>query len=256
VAQVESFHYAYGKSFFHTLDERLKILLVLAYCTIATTVRPFGLAPLAIALLFVIIVTRFRFVELIRELAGFYVFLLLVWILNAYSVPGKAVIDFIVPLPSREGIFSGLLLVSRLVLVLFAGALFSGTTLQTRLVSAVHSILRRIPFVPASLVATMMGLAIMFVPLLLDTFGEISDALRSRCIDRMRNPVRKIVSYAMPLFAHLFIHAGELAEAMESRCYTGEYTMPVFKIKAGDIVVFLCGIAVCTASVFLGISLN
>ncbi len=252
MAHVDSFHYSHGTGFLHALDERLKIVLVLAYCTVATVVRPTGLVVLAAGLFAAILLSGFRIAALVRELAGFCLFLAVVFLLSAYSVQGDPFFLFFVPLPSTDGLVSGLLLVSRLLLVLFAGALFSGTTIQTRLVAAARSILSRVPFVPAPLVATMMGLSISSVPLLLDTFGEISDALRSRCGDRLRNPVKKIVAYAKPLFTRLFVHADEIADAMESRCYNGDFTAPAFAIRAKDLVVFFSGIAVCALSLVIG----
>jgi energy-coupling factor transporter transmembrane protein EcfT len=195
---------------------------------------------------------RIRVMRVIRELAGFYLLLLLVFVLHAYSFPDRGSAIYNIPLPPPAGIISGCILIARLLLVLFAGVVFSETTKHTRLTSAVHSLLGKVPFVPSFLIATMMGLAIMFVPVLLDTFHEISDALRSRCIDRMHNPIKKMVSYIAPLFVQIFIRTEEIAEAMESRCFNGTYTQPRFRITTGDIIVFACGIAVCIFSTFIG----
>jgi energy-coupling factor transport system permease protein len=252
VAHLVSFHYGHGTSFLHRLDERLKIFLVLAFGSAPAFVEPSGLAVLAVALAAAIIASKIRIARLLYELKGFYVFLAFLFALSAYSGEGRPVIDFIIPLPSEAGILAALLLIGRLLLLILSGAVFLATTIQTRLTAACRSILDKVPFVPAAFISTMMGLAVAFVPVLLDLWGEVSDAVRSRGSGRIRNPVTKIVLHARPLLVQILTRTEEIAEAMEARCYDGDYTKPGFRISIGDALVFSGGLAICAFALCAG----
>ena len=252
MAPIDSFHYVHGRSFLHTLDERFKIILVLVYSSVSAFVKPAGLGILGIALIVSFGVARIHLMHLVAELKGFLLFIVFVFLLAAYSIADGQSSVWIFPLPSEAGTLSALLVASRIMLVLLAGVIFFATTNQTRLIASSRALIGKVPFVPASLVSTMMGLAVMFVPVLLDLWKDVSDAQRSRCADRIRNPVRKIVASATPLIIHVLTRAEEIAEAMESRCYDGEYTLPVFRATRKDLIVFSCGIAVCALAILAG----
>jgi energy-coupling factor transporter transmembrane protein EcfT len=73
--------------------------------------------------------------------------------------------------------------------------------------------------IPHQKVATMIGLLVRFIPVIMSQSHEISQALQARAVENHKNPVRRFTSLCMPLLRKTFITADRLALAMEARCY-------------------------------------
>jgi energy-coupling factor transporter transmembrane protein EcfT len=146
---------------------------------------------------------------------------------------------------SRQGLVAGLLLALRLLLVALLGLLLTLTTRPSHLRAAVEWFLAPVPLIPHRQVATMIGLLVRFIPVILNQAAEVGEALRARAIDNRVNPWRRMTALAMPLLRRTFVTADRLAMAMEARCYGNERTAPSFQLLAGDwwamgVVVLLC----------------
>jgi energy-coupling factor transport system permease protein len=116
---------------------------------------------------------------------------------------------------------------SRLLLLVFFAVLLPLTTAPLELADGFESLLspfRRFGF-PAHECAMMMGVALRFIPLLMDETDRIVKAQLSRGAELDQgSAVRRVLAFfpvLIPLFVIIFRRADELALAMEARGYRG-----------------------------------
>lgn len=152
---------------------------------------------------------------------------------------------------SRQGLVEGWLLALRLLLVALLGLLLTLTTRPSRLRAAVEWFLTPVPLIPHRDVATMIGLLVRFIPVVLNQAAEVGEALRARAIDNRRNPWRRATYLAMPLVRRTFVTADRLAMAMEARCYGNERTTPSFQLTTRDWWALGVAFLLCLGLVFL-----
>jgi energy-coupling factor transporter transmembrane protein EcfT len=147
------------------------------------------------------------------------VLLACVLLTRTLTTPGDPLIESSWLPATRQGVFIGLLFAGRLLVIALFALLMTFTTRPSHIRSAVEWSLRPIPGIPHRQVATMIGLLVRFIPVILTQSGELDLALRARGIDNRRNPLRRITFLGMPLLRRTFVTADRLASAMEARCY-------------------------------------
>lgn len=213
----------------HRLDARAKILAMLLFLTgifavnrlwVFLPVYAVGLAAMAAA--------RIPLGEALRAVRGIVLLLALSCLMNMFLTAGENVLWAAGPLRlTEEGVYKSALLLVRLVaLVCFAGWL-SYTTTPLDLADGVERLLspfKRLGF-PVHEFAMMMSISLRFIPLLMDEFGRIVKAQKSRGGDFTDGPlwdrVRGLVAVAVPLLYNALKRADDLAVAMEARAYIG-----------------------------------
>lgn len=219
-----AFGYTPGTTLLHDLDARVKLAVLVAFSL--TSLRAGGVA-LVLALLAVALLLYRARLPIARWLAGLRWYLLLlaaIVVVRALTAPGEPLFG-IAALPlSRQGASEGLLLAGRLLLVTTLGLLLTVTTRPSQVRGAVEWLLRPIPFVPHRQAATMIGLLVRFIPVILAQASEQGDVLRARAIDNRRSPLRRVTFLCMPLMRRIFVTADRLALAMEARCYGNQRT--------------------------------
>ncbi|MGA6925481.1 MAG: energy-coupling factor transporter transmembrane component T, partial [Desulfosarcina sp.] len=107
-----------------------------------------------------------------------------------------------------------------------------------------------IPIVDEKMAATMVGLVVRFVPVILFQAVEISDAQRARCVERRKNPLIRLMRFATPLLRRVFGSADELAVAMQARCFNEQRTLPDLRFSRRDGLALGIGV-IMALSVFL-----
>ena len=116
--------------------------------------------------------------------------------------------------------------------------------------------------VPVHDFSMMMSIALRFIPTLIEETGKIMNAQKARGADftsgGLVKRARAIIPIIIPLFVSAFRRAGDLATAMECRCYTGGYgrtRMNVLRAKWYDfafvLAVVLLGAAVVLMNIYL-----
>lgn len=213
----------------HSLDARAKILAMLLFLTgifavdrlwVFAVVYAVGLAALAVA--------HIPLGQAAKTVRGIVALLAISCAMNMFLTAGENLLWEWGPLRlTEEGIYKSVLLLLRLTaLVTFAG-LLSYTTTPLDLADGVERLLspfRRLGF-PAHEFAMMMSIALRFIPVLMDEFGRIVKAQRSRGGDFTDGPLlaraRGLVSVSVPLLYNALQRADDLAVAMEARGYTG-----------------------------------
>lgn len=220
MAGVSPFGYGSGSSVLHRIDVRFKLLFMVLISLSCLRASAWGLALLTVLFAFLLADSPLRLSALGRSLRWALFLLGLVFAARALSEPGQPVFAVGGLGVTRQGLHAGLLVGWRLLLILLSGVLLSTTTRASEIRSGVQWLLDPIPRVPAGRVATMMGLVLRFVPLLIQQAAEINAAQRSRGIENRKNPAYRLRMASLPLLRKSFERADRLALAMEARGYS------------------------------------
>jgi energy-coupling factor transporter transmembrane protein EcfT len=219
MAQLVAFHYQPRDTPVHHVDTRFKLPLFLLVVAVILRSGPVGLALLSASLAAGIALARLPIARIGRELRLFALLLLLMFVARSVGQGGTGHFLFDPAAVFRRGALAAGILVWRLSLLLLYGTLLATTTRTSHLQAAVAWFLKPFPFLPGARIATMVGLTISLIPLIFDSYNEISDAQRARCIQGVGNPLRRLRRLAVPLILKTFGRADTLASAIESRCY-------------------------------------
>lgn len=227
--------YVPGDSIVHRLDPRVKIGLVFIFIIqlfINDAWVGFGVFFLAMAA--ITIISRLPFSFVMKGLRPIFILVLITLFFNVFFSKGTVIWeyrftliwDFTVKI-TKEGLFTGLKMAIRLILLVFSTSLLTLTTSPIQLTDALENILSpmKVVGVPAHELAMMMTIALRFIPVLVEETDKIFKAQRSRGAKFGRGNViekaKSLLPILVPLFVHAFKHAEDLAAAMESRCYRG-----------------------------------
>lgn len=235
MAQVTLFHYMHKDTVLHRMDGRIKLVCMLALSLSASfaLVWQHYLIPLSVVIL-ALVAAKLPITALLRDMVFFGVLILVVVIANAISIPGHPIPGFPITGVSLPGLIIGLRFAGRLTIIVLVCAVITGTTPITTFRNAVEWFLRPIPLVPQARIATMINLTFILIPIIMDSFSEMMEAQKSRCIELQKNPVKRINYIVFPLLGQTLRRADEIASAMESRCYSEQRNQPAFKSAKAD----------------------
>jgi energy-coupling factor transport system permease protein len=200
----------------------------MAYITglfIVSSFISYGLIVLFVAS--AISITKIPFSYMIKGLKPLRVIILLTVSINLFMTPGE-IFYTLGPLNmTEEGLFQGIFMAVRLIMLVIGTSLLTLTTSPLALTDGIESLLK--PFakigVPAHELAMMMTIALRFIPTLLEETDKIMKAQMARGADfesgNVINRAKSLVPLLVPLFISAFRRADDLAMAMEARCYRG-----------------------------------
>ena len=239
-------------SWVHRLDPRTKILLTIGILVAVFMVH--SLVGYAIVLAFLYLAARLSkvpFKMLLKGVKALRIILILTFVLNLFFSTGDTVLiqwSFITI--TREGLTQAVHYSLRLVFLVIGTSLLTLTTSPIALSDGIElllSPLKRLHF-PAHELAMMMSIALRFIPTLLEEADKIMKAQMARGADfetgNLIARAKAMVPLLVPLFVSAFRRAGDLAMAMEARCYHGgenRTRLRVLKITKND---FLAGAGV------------
>jgi energy-coupling factor transporter transmembrane protein EcfT len=245
MAELTLFSYRSGHSVLHRIDVRIKILGLLFISMVSLNVRVLSLTILSSLLVILMIDCRIEFKSFLREIRYFLILMLIILIAHALSTKGAMVIQLYFLSISMHGLYEGALICWRLFLVVLVGLLFVSTTRPSQIKAAVEWFLTPIPFASGKQLATMLGLVMRFVPVILNQARETADAQRARCVENRKNPIYRIKKMGFPLLRRTFENADRLIFAMEARCYNENRTDPDLCFRPKDWFAFLLVIGLC-----------
>ena len=228
-----------GDSPLHRLDARTKQALLLGLSAVSIWGGIAFLGLVSAALILLGRAAGLSPLRVLRELRYFLLFLLFVFAARTLSLGGWA-IEY-----SAAAAGQALTVCWRLLVVVGMGLLLMATTRISHIRAALVWALRPVPLLDARAAATMVGLVVRFLPLILFQAGEISAAQRARGIERRKNPLLRLNAFIIPLFRRVFLSADELAAAMQARCYTDARTLPELAFRRADALALGLGIVVC-----------
>ncbi len=213
----------------HRLDPRTKIIGTLAYIVLLFFVRNFFGFFLTILMLgTVIAVSKVPFRFIVRGLKPIVFLLLFTVVFNLFLIKGEPLVHFWIFTITKEGLYTAVFMGLRLILLLIGSSLMTLTTTPIELTDGIEKLLRPLKKikVPVHDIAMMMSIALRFIPILLEEAEKIMRAQTARGADfesgNLFQRVKSMVPLLVPLFLSAFRRAGELATAMEARCYRGD----------------------------------
>ena len=215
-------------SFVHRLDPRAKLLSTLLYLiSLFVTGSLLGYAAAILYMGSLIALSRISLKYMFRGLKGILFLLLFSVLLNMFLTPGRVVASFWFVRITEEGLIQAGKMALRLVLLLLGSSLLTFTTTPTGLTDGLEQGLSflKIIKIPVHEIAMMMSIALRFLPVLTEELDKIERAQMARGADfESGNLVRRakaLIPVLVPLIVSAFRRAGELATAMEARCYHG-----------------------------------
>jgi energy-coupling factor transport system permease protein len=247
-----------ANSIMHKLDARLKLSAIIIYITmlfIYDTFLAYLFAGICLAIVIHLSTVPLSFI--LRGLKHIFFILLFTVSINVLFTPGINVLFYIGSLTvTVEGVLFALKMGIRLIFLIISSSLLTLTTTPISLTDALEYMLK--PFkkigVPSHEIAMMMTIALRFIPTLLEEMDKIMKAQMSRGASfdtgGLIKRAKSFTPLLIPLFISSFRRADELAVAMESRCYRGDYNrthMKILKYKKIDFVamimlaLFICG---------------
>lgn len=246
MAELNIFHYLPQQTFLHLLDSRIKLfcLLLLSIAGGFANTVP-ALVILTILIIVLLYGAKLPFIRVIKEMRFFLLFILFIMVLHALRIPGTPLRFLGGGFLTREGVLSGIFYGWRIILLLFLSAILTGTTTLSSLREGIQSLLRPIPFVPEVKIATMFSMVLAFIPLLLDKAAEMAEAQKSRCVERRRDPVKRMVYLIYPFLTRMFLYTEEVVTAMEARCFTGRRTSENKYLTVRDYSCLVLSVVVC-----------
>ena len=216
--------YIPGNSFIHRLDPRVKILSLLILSVAMLSVEGREAILLTLLILWVFYLCGLSARRLILALKPVFPVLVLLFLMHALFSEGEPLLAFL-PAVTYEGLYRGGLVVWQFTALVTAGAILTMTTSSSELVSGIERLLRPLQFLRISShdIATMVSVALRFVPALLEEVERMKEAQVARGADfGSGSPVRRLrktASLVIPLILSTFRRADELALAMEGRGY-------------------------------------
>ena len=235
----------------HRLDPRMKLVLTILFIVAVFMAHSFaGYLLLLAFLIFTCKMANVPFRLLLKGLRPLRMIIIITFLLNLFFTPGEDVwISVWVIRITREGFLQALFYSLRLVFLVAGTSLLTLTTSPIALADGIELLLtplKKIHF-PVHELAMMMTIALRFIPTLLEETDKIMKAQMARGADfesgNLIVRAKSMVPLLVPLFVSAFRRAGDLAMAMESRCYhggDGRTRLRVMKITKNDWIA--CGV--------------
>ncbi len=214
--------YYHRSSPVHRLDPRTKLLALILLIISASLVRNlWGFIVLAAFMVAAIFLSRLPFRLILRYLRSMIWLLVSIILLHVFFSGGSSL------KPTLEGMYSGIKIGSRFLLIIVGAAILSSTTVPLRLADAMAVMLRPLGKIRILVyqLPIMMVITLHFIPTLFAEAERLVAVQKTRGAQlEGRNFLRKLkalIPVLAPLLRSSFRQADELAMGMESRCYHG-----------------------------------
>ena len=212
----------------HRLDPRVKLFGSIVFMIMIFLISDgLTLSFMTLCLFTVIKLSKVPLSYMLRGLKSIAVLMILTAGFNIFAGEGEAIVSFGVIHITWHGIMQALRVIIRLTYIVMGTSVLTLTTTPNQLTNGMESglgFLKKIG-VPVHELAMMMSIALRFIPILTEEADRImkAQAARGACFDegRLFDRVKALVPVLVPLFVAAFKRAGDLALAMEARCYNG-----------------------------------
>ena len=213
----------------HRMDPRVKILLLIALIVaIFLAGNLLAFVPVVALLLAASALSHVPIRMMLKGVKPLRFILVLTFVLNVFFLQGETVlVDLGFAVIKTESLITAVHYTLRLVFLVLASSLLTLTTPPIVLTDGLERLLSplRVVHFPAHEMAMMMSIALRFIPTLLEEADKIMKAQTARGADfesgNLIQRAKAMVPLLVPLFVSAFRRAGDLAMAMEARCYHG-----------------------------------
>ena len=248
-------------SVIHRLDPRVKIVATLIFIISLFMFDSFiGYAIVVAFLAMCILLSKVPFSYMVKGLKAIFMILMLTVVINMLMTPGEPMVSFYKLTITKEGFRQAVFMALRLILLIIGSSVMTLTTTPNNLTDAMESLLKPLKRfkAPVHEIAMMMSIALSFIPILIEETDKIMKAQMARGADfENKNLIKRVKSYVpilVPLFISAFRRAGDLAMAMEARCYhggDGRTKMKPLKYQRADYVAYTISVLYVVAVVFI-----
>lgn len=253
--------YMPGKSFLHRIDPRTKIVLLIAYIVFIFLCRNFiSLLIMSLFSLLVIFMTKISFMKYLKSLRMILFVIILTGIFNVFYGGGDILWQWQQLTITTGGLINASFVIVRISMLMMVSSVLTYTTSPTDLTDGLERLMKPLKIfrVRVHEIAMMMTIALRFIPVLLEETDKIMNAQKARGADmesgNLIKRVKALIPVLIPLFVSAFRRAGDLATAMECRCYNGDKNrtrMKVLHFTIKDLIALL-GCLVVFAAVIAG----
>ena len=255
--------YLPGNTAVHRLDPRCKIILTVLYIAIIFCVSSpiWYIWPLA----YVLLATRLSGLKaknLLKSIKPLRFLLILTFVLNLFFSTGETVwLKLGILKITKEGLITAIHFAMRLVFLVAGTSILTLTTSPIALSDGIENLLGPLKVIrfPAHELTMMMTIALRFIPTLVEEADKIMKAQMARGADcESGNLIKRaeaMIPLLVPLFVSAFRRAGDLAMAMEARCYhggEGRTRLRVLKYTMEDLWALLITVAVLILTILCG----
>ena len=262
-----------GSSWLHRADPRMKIIFSIVYIVFVFLAKTAAAYMLAVAFtVLLVLISRIKLSVVIKGLKPLLFIMVFTAFFNIFWTKGAT--D---PLFSygfikiyREGLWFAAVMIIRVACILAGSSvILTYTTSPIALTDGIERLLSPLKVIklPVHEFAMMMTIALRFIPTLVEETDKIMSAQKARGADFSSGGLVKrakaLLPVLIPLFASSFRRAGELATAMECRCYRGDNgrtRMTKLKTSWVDLVLFMLfaafGAGIILMNIYLGFFLN
>jgi len=250
-------------SVLHRLDPRVKVVCTLLYLISLFLFK--SVPGYTVALIFLggcIKMSKVPFKFIVRGLKPIIMLLMITVIFNLFLNPGGAILwSFWKLAITEKGVRTAVYMAIRLIFLIMGSSLMTFTTTPNELTDAIEKLLKPLNAirVPVHEIAMMMSIALRFIPILLEETDKIMKAQIARGADlesgNIIQKAKSMIPILVPLFVSAFRRAGDLAMAMEARCYRGgdgRTKMKPLAYKCRDFAAYAVTIGYVIAAVLIG----
>lgn len=218
-----------GGSVIHKLNPAVKIMLCTALIVLCFLAN--NAASIMVCLTFVfslVAVTKIPLKMYLRTLKPIIPIIIFTSVLNAiYVKDGILLLNWWKISVTSGGVLTALYMTLRISMLIIISSMLTYTTSPTQLADAIERLLSPFKLLKLDIhsLAMMMTIALRFIPILIEETDKIMSAQKARGADMESGGLQKRIKALLPVFIPLLIssfrRAGELADAMECRCYHG-----------------------------------
>lgn len=248
----------------HRLDPRTKLIVVIVYIVALFLAKNYvGYVLMACFLGLVMFLSKIKPKTAFKGIKPLMFIIIFTGILNIFYTKGTEetlLVDWWIFTIYREGIVNAAFMVLRILMLIVGTFMLTYTTSPISLTDGLEKLLNPLKKIklPVHELAMMMGIALRFIPTLIEETDKIMSAQKARGADfetgNLIQRAKALVPILVPLFVSAFRRADELAVAMECRCYhggEGRTRMKQLRFHTGDYVTFGIGAALLAAMILL-----
>ena len=255
-----------GESIVHRLDPRFKIVMTVVFIvSLFIGQSAVSLELGGVFCVMAIVLSKIPWKLILKSLKPIVLILIITSLLNLFLInDGLPLFEWKFIKITETGVSTSVFMVVRIVLLIAGTSLLTYTTSPIMLTDAIESLMSPLKLVkfPVHDLAMMMTIALRFVPTLIEETDKIMSAQKARGVDMdggsIKDRIKAIVPIIIPLFISAVRRAGELATAMECRCYrggVGRTKMRRLKFGIADIIAMIITVYFLAAVIFVNAKL-
>ncbi|MFQ6129421.1 MAG: energy-coupling factor transporter transmembrane component T family protein [Candidatus Hadarchaeaceae archaeon] len=223
--KLSAFRFKDEGTLIHTLDPRAKIVLIAGLSSVLIFADFWQIALVGLLVILSGWIGKVNLIKSFWETRIFLALLIFIFSIHALFTPGNPLFSLWKLEMTAEGIIYGGKIVSRLILIVSLGFVYSSTTPPEGTRAAFEWFLRPLP-INEKVLGTSASIGIRFFPMVVEEAQRVQEAQKARCIEGA-GILRRLKSVVSPLLVRAFKRAEKISLAMDARCYNTEHPSPL-----------------------------